>query len=108
MGWQTKPSPQSPSPLHGSCHRYAHRLMVEAVQVGVSTVVGVQIAAGSHLTAAPPVQVVTVWLWQIMPWLQSASLAQVCPKTAGAASTVASKARTWARVFVVRMGYHLL
>jgi hypothetical protein len=102
-GWQTKPSPQSASRLHGNCHRYAHRLTVESEQTGGSAGVGVQTPPGSHWTPAPLEQVVTVWLWQIMPWLQSASLAQVWPKMPGAASTAESRVRAFTRVFVVRM-----
>jgi hypothetical protein len=62
MGWQTNPSPQSASRLHGNSRRHAHRLMVESVQTGASAGVGVQTPSGSHLTPALPVHEVTVWL----------------------------------------------
>jgi len=105
VGWQTKPSPQSPSALHGKLHRYAHWLTVELVQVGASTGTGGHTVFGGQSTgaAAPPEQVVTVSLWQTMPWPQSASLVQVWPKLALAWSRRASVARARTKVFVVRM-----
>jgi hypothetical protein len=80
VGWHRKPSPQSASALHGSCHGKMHWLRVESVQVGGRTFVGSHAAFGSQMTGAavPPVQVVTGWRWQTMPCAHSASRAQVC------------------------------
>jgi hypothetical protein len=64
VGWQAKPSPQSPSALQGKLHRYAQLLTVDSEQVGASAGVGTHAVFGGHSTGAgaPPVHVVTVSL----------------------------------------------
>jgi hypothetical protein len=56
LGWQAKPSPQSASALHGSCHLNAHWLVVVVVQVepGTGQIVGSVLvgAPASHFVFA--------------------------------------------------------
>jgi hypothetical protein len=95
--------------LHGNCQRYTHWLIVDSVQVGGSTLMGSQtVLAGQGATAAPPVHVLTVWLWQSIPAKQSASAVQVCASAVAVRAVLAASTRIPARVLVVFMGGYLL
>jgi len=78
VGRQEKPSPQSASTVHDRGHRQTHWLRVDSEQLVGSTFTGSQTVLGGHgVVAAPPVQVVTVWLRQTMPVPQSVSAVQL-------------------------------